>query len=133
MSKLDKEYDLPIKYDLFFYKGDSYVRGIRLKDEATNTYFDLTNTLPVAQARETMYSENIMFTFDTGLADQEDPNLVGLIYMQVPESIWPSLPTFDEPTQIGVYDLEVFFPSAPTGKKVTYIYGDLYIKGDVSR
>lgn len=130
MSHLDKEYDLPLEHDLYLYRGDSFAQGVRLKDEATNTYFDLTGTTPVAQARETTFNDLPMFIFDIVIADQEDPDTLGLLYMQVPDSAWSNLPIFDEVTPFGVYDLEVLFPS---GKKVTYLYGDIYIKGDTSR
>ena len=124
------QFDLPLHLDLFLYHSDTYTKGIRLRDENTGEYKDLTGAEILCQVRAAHSDTSIIFDFDVMTADQEDEDTVGLCYLTVTDADFQFIERFDEPVQIGVYDFQVTWPEE---NRVTYLEGDVYVKGDVSR
>ena len=122
--------ELPLKYDLYLYHGDSYVKGFRLRDQDTQEYRDLTDAVLLSQVRQSSMSPSILFEFDIDLANQEDENTIGMCYFRMTDANFVGIPRFPDETFIGVYDFEVTWSGGP---KITYLYGDVYVKGDVSQ
>lgn len=121
--------DLPLKYDIYAPKGDTYRRGVRIMNQVTGTYDDLTGCTVAAQARATLFDSTPIFDFTVTL-DPDQVTNPGLLELEIPDTVTSEFGTFPDYTQIGVWDFELTWPS---GDVVTYLEGDVYTKGDVTR
>lgn len=121
--------DLPLTYDIYAPKGDTYRRGVRIKNQVTNTYEDLTGVVLAGQVRSTLFDTTDMFDLTLAIDPDQVTNM-GLLWLEIPDTISETFPLYPDWIQFGVWDLEVTWPS---GDVVTYLSGDVYTKGDVTR
>lgn len=121
--------ELPLPYDLYAPKGDTYRRGVRVKDQLTDLYQDLTGAVITGQIRNTLFdatpSYNLVITIDPDQVANK-----GLFHFEIPDDVSATFPLFPDWQEIGVYDIQVVWPGGDT---VTYLAGNVLTKGDVTR
>ena len=123
---MSDDYDLPLPYDLNLFRGDTFRRGVRIKDDA-GAYTDLTGSTPMAQIRSYEGATDVLIAVTV----TNDPDQVankGLLTLLIPTVTLASFPKGFK-GKIGVWDLQITWPS---GDIVTYLEGDVNLKGDVS-
>lgn len=120
--------ELPLPYDIIARRGDTYRRRIRISDQVTSEPKDLTGAIVTAISKETVFSPAVLFTF-TCTIDPDQVANTGELDLLIPDDVTAGFPIRHEESLIGVWDLQILYPSGDT---ITYLAGDVYTKGDVS-
>lgn len=119
---MTKESTMPETVDIEIYRGDTFYRILRFRDDTTGNFLDLTSCVPEAQIRTTAVATGTLIAdFDCDLLDQNtDP---GAVSIRLSPLVTAALTTG------GFWDFQL---THPDGTVRTYLKGSVSLDGEVT-